>query len=142
MDHQYCLNCAKCFFYTKEIKNILRGLVCPVYHDGSGNASDRKYSFPSWCDQKHERLDFGCDGIQVFKKMVCGIGLMVIRPFGVTVVVRGKKEFKKLKGISSRNPREGVDKNMPNTFRHCIPRTPYEIFSVASKGGTFRFNLS
>jgi len=68
--------------------------------------------------RKHELLDFGCDGIQVFKNLVYGVGLMVIRPFGVPAVVRGKKEFTKLIGIIP-GPKEGVDKNMPKTFRHC-----------------------
>ena len=69
--------------------------------------------------RKHELLDFGCDGIQVFKNIIYGVGLMLVRPFGVPAVVRGKKEFTKLIGIIP-GPNEGVDKkHLPKKFTGC-----------------------
>lgn len=62
-------------------------------------------------------LDMGCDGIQVFKNRVWGVGLMVIRPFGIPAYCRGQGRFTKLIGIIP-GPKEGVD-NMPPTFKHC-----------------------
>ena len=62
-------------------------------------------------------LDMGCDGIQVFKNRVWGVGLMVIRPFGIPAYCRGQGRFTKLIGIIP-GPKEGVD-NMPKTYKHC-----------------------
>ena len=97
---------------VKEMDDMLRGDLLREEKLDELEKLDPEFRLRKRCI-----LDMGCDGIQVFKNRVWGVGLMVIRPFGIPAYCRGQGRFTKLIGIIP-GPKEGVD-NMPPSFKHC-----------------------